>query len=114
MVEANAIGNWSEVGYTGPGTSSANGSATGVFQYIETAPSNNTGTLWKAKALQKLNDCEKGKQWGLYVAISGSEEDGQTNAVYNVGDDDASDYCLALTPSFDKLISGRSTATAAF
>ena len=114
MVEANALGTWSQIGYTGPGTSSANGSATGVFQYIETTPNNNAGTLWKAKALQKLNDCEKGKQWGLYVGMSGSAEDGQSNAVYNVGDDDTNDYCLALTPSFDKLASGRSTSTAAF
>ena len=109
MVEANHLGSWSQVGYTGAGNSSANGSATSVFHYIETAPNNDAGTLWKAKAIQKLNDCASGDQWGLYVGISGSEEDGQSNAVYNAGANNPK--CLDLTPSFKKLASARSTAT---
>ena len=110
VVEANHLGTWSQVGYTGAGNSSANGAATGVFYYFETTPSNDAGTLWKAQALQKLNDCASGDKWGLYVGISGSEADGQSNAVYNAGA--SNDKCLDLTPSFKKLASARSTATA--
>jgi len=106
VVEANAIGTWSQVGYTGPGTSSAGGTDGGVFAYKETAPASGSqaGTTWKAEAKQKLNDCDKGGQWGLAVGIQGGEAEGQSNAVYATG---ASSGCGDLTPSFNKLTSGR-------
>ena len=108
MVEANNLGTWSQVGYTGAGNSSANGSATGVFYYQEGSISSNAGTLWKAEALQKLNDCAKGDKWGLAVGLSGSEADGQSNAVYKAGASTGTGAkCLELTPSFTKLTSAR-------
>ncbi len=109
VVEANALGTWSQVGYTGPGTSSANGSATGIFYYKE-----QTGNKaqWVVKTLQKLNDCAiQENAWGLQASISGGEAEGQSNAVYATGGVDA---CLDLTPSFNKLTSGRSTSTFSF
>ena len=106
VVEANALGTWSKVGYTGPGTSSAGGSEGGIFYYLEGTISSNTGTLWKAQARQKLNECNKDGKWGLAVGIQGGEAEGQSNAVYKTG---ASTGCGDLTPSFDKLTSGRNS-----
>ncbi len=107
VVEANALGTWSKVGYTGAGNSSAKGSATGVFYYFEGADGK---CQWQAQALQKLNDCAKGDKWGIMVDISGSEADGQSNAVYNTGASNSK--CVELTPSFSKLASGRETSKA--
>ena len=39
-VEALAVGSWNQIGYTGPGTSSAGGSASNVLAYKEIEGSN--------------------------------------------------------------------------
>ena len=110
MVEANALGTWSKVGYTGPGTTSSNGNAqggaTGVFWYKE--GSDMSKAQWYVQSLQKLNDCAaQDKAWGLQAKISGGAAEGQSNAVYATG---GQTKCLDLTPSFAALTSGRYSA----
>ena len=56
--ENNKVGTWLEVGYKGPGSQNANGSAseTSTFNYTDI---DNGG--WQAQAKVALNDCNNGK-----------------------------------------------------
>ena len=101
MVEkADAWGDWNAIGYTGPGTSSAGGSESTAFSYIE---GKTAVPQWTAKPLQKLNNCAAGTTgWTLSAYVSYDSESGQGNTSYSVGG-----TCRDLTPAFDKLISGR-------
>ena len=105
VVEANKLGTWMQVGYTGPGTSVGGSSTeTGIFYYKESA----SAPQWNVSTRQKLNSCTVGdNKWQLTAKISGGEAEGQSNALYKVGGDATN--CLALTPSFNGLVSGRST-----
>lgn len=98
-MEANAIGDWNKIGYTGPGASSAGGSETNVFSYIE----GDAAPQWTATAKQKLNDCDKGS-WTLSAAESDHNEEGHYDVAYTAGGDGT---CTGLTPSFVQLTSGR-------
>ena len=107
-VEANDIGKWQEIGYTGPGSNGASTSASAVFGYAE-VPKNGSGNNatagWKAQPKSKLNDCDGTEYWQLntkYVVEAGQT---QGNALYQTA---GSDDCTALTPSFKQLASGRS------
>jgi len=100
VVEANDIGTWAKIGYTGPGSNSASGAQSAVFLYTE----GESAPQWNASPVNsKLNDCGTDESWELSAYKDDSEE-GQTNVKYNAdGDDD----CTALTPSFVNLHSGR-------
>ena len=72
MSEAANIGDWSQIGYTAPGT---NGT-TSNFTYSQptTGWRNNTVELasgmdeaWGASNITKLNDCAQGKNWTVSV-----------------------------------------------
>lgn len=105
-VEAMALGTWSQIGYTGPGSNSASGSQSSVLTYLETTTA---GEQWTAKPNgTKLNDCGTDKLWKLGAYYDNSKNDqGQGNVLYKAGGDPE---CLGLTPSFTGLTSGRSTS----
>ena len=106
VVEANGIGTWNQIGYTGPGanaTVDSKGSAqSAVFKYTETATGDEAET-WTANPLTKLNDCQSTESWWLKPKLDNSNE-GQSNVKYKVG---GSDDCTGLTPAFAKLTDSR-------
>ena len=109
-VEANDIGKWQEIGYTGPGSNGASTSASAVFGYAEIAKSgsgNNATAGWKATPKSKLNDCDGTDYWQLNTKYVIADGESQGNALYQVDAGSSAD-CTALTPSFKQLTSGRS------
>lgn len=102
VVEANEIGNWDRIGYTGPGSTFPSGSESGVFNYNEQS----NAPQWVARPKSKLNDCNTTDYWALGAAVSG-ENEGQGNVLYKTG---AVSACTDLTPSFSKLTSGRESS----
>ena len=99
--EAVAIGNWTIIGYKGPGDSKgATSSATTNFSYTDGGTyTSNKATLgsdavegWSASNLTKLNDCAANKNWTVSVKkADGSEGDAAFTAATN---------CAELTPNF--------------
>ena len=103
-VEANKIGSWQAIGYTGPGSNSSGGSASAIFTYNEVDADVDAGTAgWTAKPNSKLNDCDTGNSWTLYAQYitSGAQ---QGNVGYAASGDAV---CTDLTPAFDKLDDSR-------
>jgi len=101
--KGDAIGTWSEIGYTGPGSVASGKSASAVFEYIETK---NQDERWTVKTSQKLNDCGKGTTgWKLGAKLDpNNSAKGQSNVLYKAGGDSK---CYDLTPSYKALTSGR-------
>ena len=102
-VEAQAIGTWNQIGYTGPGSNGSGSAKSNVFDYSEGA----SAPQWKVSPSQKLNDCAKGQAsaWTLSAEASANNAtSGHYDIKYTTGGVDA---CLGLTPSFAQLVSGR-------
>ena len=106
VVEALALGKWNQIGYTGPGSNSSSGSQTNVFIYKEAA----SAPQWSVTTRSKLNDCaaNTANAWTLGAQLdTDATSKGQGNVKYYTG---GNANCTGLTPSFDKLVEGRSTA----
>jgi len=104
--ESTAIGGWTLIGYTGPGTSSAaNSSYTTNFTYsgslqgnATSASDNGTNTAgWQATSRVALNNCSLGSAWSIDDVLSSSEVSFTANVPTGSAD------CKALTPTFDKI-----------
>ena len=98
------IGKWSEIGYTGPGSTFSGGSESAIFAYLEGLDSDEQ---WTVTTKQKLNDCPKDqeKAWKLGAAIdAAASANGQGSVLYRAGGESV---CYDLTPSFKSLTSGR-------
>ena len=105
-VEADSVGTWAQIGYTGPGSNTSSKAQSAVFKYDEVAKSGeNAG--WSAKpAFAKLNDCETTEGWTLNAQFQRTGTN-QGNVGYKAaGDKD----CTDLTPAWDKLDDGRTSS----
>jgi hypothetical protein len=103
MVEAYAQenytnGDWGQIGYTAPGTKANSGDySSNEFQYT-----GSTGT-WNAKNLHKLDDCTANSEgWALTSTVK-PQNDAAAGEVH-IALGTVVDACIALTPSFNKLI----------
>lgn len=106
VVEALALGTWSQIGYTGPGSNSSSDSQTNIFIYKEAA----AAPQWTVTTRSKLNDCaaNQANAWTLGAQLDNAAVTaGQGNVKYYTG---GNANCTGLTPSFAKLVEGRSTA----
>ncbi len=101
--KGDAIGSWLEIGYTGPGSNGSGTAKSAVFGYEEDTQANGN---WIATPLTKLNDCTTAMSWKLSAYLDNTNE-GQANVAYKAFGDAE---CRGLTPAFDKLTDGRSTA----
>ena len=105
--EKNAVGNWAEIGYSGPGAkTNASSYITQDFVYTGAASGATSGPVsnaWKATVVRKLNNCgasgTPAGYWSLSAEYltSGSNE-GSVNYVATMGAN-----CSELTPAFSKL-----------
>ena len=104
--KSDAVGSWSEIGYTGPGSNYSGGAQSAIFTYSEIA-SDGTNAGWKASpTTSKLNECDSGEEWQLYAQFLTSNE-GQGSVGYNAtGESD----CTDLTPAWSKLDDGRESS----
>ena len=98
VTEKNAVGDWNEVGYTGPGQRVNSGSYHSEnFNYT-----GGTGT-WTADNRVKLNECAVGGKWPLTAETNALNDAGQSSMKITVGVDGKDGLCLGLTPSFSTL-----------
>ena len=114
--EAVAVGNWTIIGYKGPGSVKTAGTATGGevsytnnFEYRDAASgyTDNTTTLgssavqgWTAKNVAKLNDCDIGENW--YVEVAQGSSAGEATFSAKIATDNSAD-CTPLTPNFSQI-----------
>lgn len=101
--KGDAIGSWMQIGYTGPGSNGSGTAKSAVFGYAEGTQANGN---WIATPLTKLNDCTAEMSWNLSAYLDNTNE-GQANVAYKAF---GNAECRGLTPAFDKLTDGRSTA----
>ena len=105
-VEASAIGSWSAIGYTGPGSNSSSGAQSAIFTYSEVAVNGNTAGWEAHPTSSKLNDCNTTDKWTLNAQYITSANQ-QGNVGYKAN---GSKVCTDLTPAWDKLDDGRSSS----
>ena len=107
-VEANDIGSWAAIGYTGPGSNTSSSAQSAIFTYSEIAAASHKAG-WEAKPTSgKLNDCNSATdthKWTLHATFI-SSGDQQGNVGYLATGNAA---CTDLTPAWDKLDDGRSS-----
>ena len=101
-VEALDVGDWKQIGYTGPGNNGSNSSGSAIFNYAGTAVANHV-TTWSASAKSQLNDCTGANGWTIQATYQ-SAVGGPGSVTYVAS---GLPDCLALTPSFEKLDDGR-------
>ncbi len=102
--KGDAVGTWSEIGYTGPGSTYSGGSESAIFIYVE---GSDEDEKWSVTTKQKLNDCEKDQTlaWKLGAQLDATASaNGQGSVLYKAGGEAE---CYDLTPSFKSLTSGR-------
>lgn len=102
--KGDAIGTWSEIGYTGPGSTYSGGSSSAIFTYVESTTANQQ---WSVTTKQKLNDCPNNQAlaWKLGAQLdAAATANGQGSVLYKA---DGTSGCVDLTPSFKQLTSGR-------
>jgi prepilin-type N-terminal cleavage/methylation domain len=105
-LERNAVGNWTEIGYSAPGKKSdASTYESDNFKYTGVDPLHGTGAVadaWLAENPDtKLDDCKAGTgKWSLTIQIGSG--DNQGNVAFTVGKANPAE-CAGLTPAFDKL-----------
>ena len=99
VTESNALGDWNQVGYTGPGKRNSTSSYSSAnFDYY-----GESGT-WHAKNTVKLNECNKDAGiWTLTATLvnASSNDQGQSGMTLKASNTDA--QCMGLTPSFEAL-----------
>ena len=100
VTEKNAVGDWNEVGYTGPGTRKTTVSYESAnFAYYQTGSTKGT---WNAENLVVLNECAKNtKAWMLVAEVQTENAQGVKPMKLTVTPGDA--VCMGLTPSFTSL-----------
>ncbi len=100
VTEKNGVGDWNEIGYTGPGTRKTTVSYESAnFAYYQNG--NNKGT-WIAENLVVLNECAKNTAaWSLTADVAAENNQGVKPMTLTVNSGDA--ICLGLTPSFSSL-----------
>lgn len=113
--EAVAVGDWTIIGYKGPGNVTTAGTARGGevsgtnnFQYKDASSyTDNTTTLgttavqgWTAKNLAKLNDCEIDDNW--YVEVAQGSSAGEATFTAKILAANSAD-CTPLTPNFSQI-----------
>ena len=98
VTERNAVGDWNQVGYTGPGTRDNSGSYHSEnFNYY-----GGEGT-WTASNMNKLNECAAGGLWPLTAETKDLNSADQSSMKITIGADGKNGLCQGLTPSFDIL-----------
>ena len=111
--EAVAVGNWSIIGYKGPGTPDASApklkSATTNFTYSDGGSyTNNTAALgdnavkgWSAQNNTKLNDCDSAADnWKVEVKAATATGSSQGDAAFT---STVASACTDLTPQFGSI-----------
>ena len=97
-VEANAMGDWNQIGYTAPGTRVTSGHYyTENFDYTDAYTV--AQATWTAKAKVVLNACAVNGLWTLTATKQVNQTTAQTYINFTAG---GTDECRGLTPSFDK------------
>lgn len=105
-LERNAVGNWTEIGYSAPGKkANASEFASDNFKYTGVDPLHATGAVanaWLAEnPKQKLDDCKAGDgKWSLTIQIGSGDKQG--NVAFTVGAQ-TNPSCAGLTPAFGNL-----------
>ena len=98
--EKNDVGDWTQIGYSAPGTGSSHSYASNEFYYHD-----NSTSAWFASPKHKLNDCAAGSangtQWGLSAAANGSN--GTATAFQITNASTGGTDCLNLTASWSSL-----------
>ena len=99
--EKNDVGDWTQIGYSAPGTGSSHSYASNEFWYHDDSKSE-----WYASPKHKLNDCAAGsatgKQWGLKATDNGTNTTAAT--AFEITDESAGGSdCLNLTASWSSL-----------
>jgi len=97
--EKNDVGDWTEIGYSAPGTGSSHSYASNVFNY-----SDGNGDNWQAQPKTDLNDCKKtvgADAWKLTATANGANG---TATSFQIADaSTGGSNCKNLTPSWDNL-----------
>lgn len=103
VTEKDDVGDWNQVGYTGPGQRSNSG----LYKSANFEYSGAKGT-WNAKNLVKLNECKiDSEAWGFIASAvkASSNDQGQSGMTLEqkaaTGD---LALCTGLTPSFETLV----------
>jgi prepilin-type N-terminal cleavage/methylation domain-containing protein len=92
--EKTELGDFAAVGYKSPGA--GNSDKTTVFDY---SAKKDVAGEWDAVSLVGLNDCAKGKKWGLKATFDSNSG----NVTFKVGSDDVANCITPLTPNFCNL-----------
>ena len=98
--EKSDVGDWTQIGYSAPGTGSSHAYESNTFWYFDDSKSE-----WYASPKSKLNDCAKGsattKTWGLKASANGANG---TATAFEITDASAGGTdCKNLTASWDNL-----------
>jgi len=100
--EKNEVGDWTEIGYSAPGTGSSHSYESGNFAYTDGGDGVNN---WMADPKVKLNDCQKADagtgSWKL-EATANAADNTATSFEIKDGSQGGSD-CLNLTASWSSL-----------
>ena len=99
VTESNKLGDWNNIGYTGPGQRNSTSSYSSAnFDYYGAA-----GT-WNAKNTVKLNECNKDAGiWTLTATLVDASSNAQGQSGMTLSATNTDDLCLGLTPSFKML-----------
>ena len=103
VTEKNTVGDWNEVGYTGPGNRKSTVSYESEnFAYYQDGSAKGT---WVAENKVVLNECVKNTAaWSLTASVPSQETAQGTKPMKLTQNKPAgSDICLGLTPSFATL-----------
>ena len=103
ITEANATGDWNQIGYTGPGQRKNSGSYESEnFAYYGDKDGND-GT-WAASNKGKLNECQKNAgEWKLVAKLVDASSNAQGQSSMKLTASNKDDLCMGLTPSYSKL-----------
>ena len=104
FAEKGNVGNWVDIGYSGPGTKTSGSSYnSNVFNYEGNSTCGGaTACTWTAKAKVKLNDCEIGHGWAMTATAVNAA--GDTYTAFVLADNQSDTNCKALTASWSNLM----------
>ena len=105
-LERNLLGNWTEIGYSAPGTkSTASKFASDNFTYEGVDPLGKTSEdgVWKATNNKKLDDCgEKSAKWWVKATLGTGSSEGSVKYEKSATANPAA--CAGLTPAFSNMV----------
>ena len=98
--EKNQVGDWTEIGYSAPGTGSSHSYESNVFAYTD-----GNGDDWMADPKVKLNDCQAAAagtgKWKLSATANATDN---TATSFQIADaSTGGSDCLNLTASWSSL-----------